>query len=66
MDSVYRVLVPVTFWLGIVAFVVGNTMMLLGKPFLFRFTPGGILNGAQTLVLIAVGSYCAYRTAQRS
>jgi hypothetical protein len=66
MDSFYRILVPLALWLGLAAFVLGNIMMLAGRPFLFGLTPGGILNGAQALVLIAVGSYCALRAGQRS
>jgi len=66
MDSVYRNLVAITLWLGIAAFALGILMMLIGRPFLFRLTPGGLLKGAQGLVLIAVGSYCAHRTSQRS
>ncbi len=66
MDSLYRILVPLTLWLGIAAFVLGLIMMLAGKPFLFRLTPGGLINGAQTLLLVAVGSYCARRTGQRA
>lgn len=66
MDSLYRILVSLALWLGIVAFVLGIVMMLAGKPFLFRLTPGGITNGAQTLLLVAVGSYCARRTGQRA
>lgn len=66
MNSVYRVLVPVGLWLGIVAFVLGNIMMLVDKPFLFRLTPGGILEGAEVFLLVAVGAYCAHRSGQRS
>ena len=66
MDSVYRILVHLALWLGIAAFVLGLIMMLARQPFLFGLTPGGILNGAQTLVLLAVGSYCARRTGQRA
>lgn len=66
MNNVHRMLVPIALWLGIAAFVLGLIMMLVGKPFLFRLTPGGILNGAEILLLVAVGSYCAHRTGQRS
>ena len=66
MDSCYRNLVPIALWLGIAAFVVALLMMLIGRPFLFGLTPGGINRGAQTLFLVAVGAYCAHRTAQRS
>ena len=66
MDSVYRMLVPIALWLGIAAFVLGNLMMLVGRPFLFSLSPGGILKGAEILTLIAVGSYCAHRTGQRA
>lgn len=66
MDSLYRILVPLTLWLGIAAFVLGIIMMLAGRQFLFGLTPGGIINGAQTLLLVAVGSYCARRTGQRA
>ncbi len=66
MASFYRVLVPIALWLGLAAFVFGNLMMLVARPFLFGLTPGGILKGAQALFLIAVGGYCAYRTEHRS
>ncbi len=66
MDSVYRNLVAITLWLGIAAFALGILVMLVGKPLLFGLTPGGLLRGAQTLLLVAVGSYCAHRTSQRS
>jgi len=66
MDNFYRKLVPIAVWLGIAAFVVALLMMLIGRPFLFGLTPGGINRGAQTLLLLAVGTYCAVRTAQRS
>jgi len=35
-------------------------------PFPFRLTPGGIVRGAQALLLIAVAAYCAHRTEQRT
>jgi hypothetical protein len=66
MDNFYRMLVPIALWLGIAAFVLALLLVLVGQPFLFRLTPGGILRGAQTLLLVAVAGYCARRTAQRS
>lgn len=66
MDKFYRMLVPTALWLGIAAFVLGLLLSLSGTPFLFRLTPGGIIRGAQTLLLVAVGGYCAQRTTQRS
>lgn len=66
MDALYRALIPVTLWLGIVAFVLSLVMMLAGRPFLFYLTPGGILDGAQALLLVAVACYCALRTAERA
>jgi len=66
MESFYRTLVPIALWLGIAAFVLAVVMMLVGHPFLFNVTAGGILRSAQTLFLAAVGSYCASRLTQRS
>ncbi len=66
MDAVYRTLVPIAFWLGIAALVLAHVMVLLGQQFLFLLTPGGILRGAQALLLAAVAGYCAHRTTQRA
>ena len=66
MDNCYRNLVPIALWLGIAAFAVALVMMLIGRPFLFGLTPGGINRGAQTLLLLAVAGYCAHRTSQPS
>lgn len=66
MQSFYRGLVSVALWLGIAAFVLALVMMLAGHPFVFSVTAGGILRGAQTLFLAAVGCYCAARTMQRA
>jgi hypothetical protein len=66
MKKFYRILVPVALWLGLAAFVLALLLMLTGKTFLFRLTPGGIIRGTQALLLVAVGGYCAYRTARPS
>lgn len=66
MDNVYRMLVPIALWLGFASFVLALLLVLVGQPFLFRLTSGGILRGAQTLLLLAVAGYCAHRTAQRA
>jgi hypothetical protein len=66
MDNFYRMLIPIALWLGIASFVLALLMMLVGQPFLFRLSPGGLLRGGQTLLLLAVAGYCAHRTAQRS
>ena len=66
MKKFYRILVPVALWLGLAAFVLALLLMVMGTTFLFRLTPGGIIRGAQTLLLVAVGGYCAYRTARPS
>jgi hypothetical protein len=64
MDSFYRGLVTTAFWLGLAAFVLALIMTVVGKPFLFGLTPGGINRAAQTLFLIAVATYCVRRTGQ--
>lgn len=62
MDSIYRALIPVAFWLGLAAFVLALVMMVVARPFLFGLTPGGILRAAQALFLATVGGHCARRT----
>ncbi len=59
MESIYRRLIPIGFWLGIASFVLALIMLVLNRKFLFFLSPGGIQRGAQTLFLLAVAAYCA-------
>ena len=61
MDNFYRQFIPTTLWLGVAAFVLAVFLVVFSLPFPFRLTPGGIVRGAQALLLIAVASYCALR-----
>ena len=65
-DDIYRMLILVTFWLGMVAFGLAVVMLVLNQRFLFFLLPGGLLRGAQTLFLAALGGYCAYRARRRA
>lgn len=65
MQNFYRILVPIALWLGLAAFVLALLLVLVGQPFLFRLTSGGILRGAQTLFLVAVAAHCAHKATQR-
>ena len=66
VDNFYRQFIPTTLWLGVAAFLLAVFLVVFSLPFPFRLTPGGIVRGAQTLLLIAVASYCALRTPQRA
>ncbi len=61
MDGIYRALIPVALWLGLVTFALALIMLLAQRPFLFGLTAGGILDGAQALFMLAVASYCLLR-----
>ena len=63
MDDFYRMLIPIAVWLGVAAFVLALLLVVFSIPSPFRLTPGGIIRGAQTLLLIAVAGYCAHLTA---
>ena len=64
MEDFYRQFIPTALWLGVAAFVLAVFLVVFSLPFPFRLTPGGILHGAQALLLTAVAGYCARRTAQ--
>ncbi len=61
MKDFYRVLIHTTLWLGIAAFLLALFLMIFGLGFPFRLTPGGIVRGAQTFLLVAVAAYCAHK-----
>ncbi len=63
MDNFYRQFIPTTFWLGVAAFALAVFLVVFSIRFPFVLTPGGIIRGAQTLLLIAVTGYCAHLTA---
>jgi len=62
MGKIHCILVPTAFWLGVAAFALAVFLAVFSLPFLFRLTPGGIVHGAEALLLIAVAGYCAHRT----
>ena len=64
MDNFYRQFIPTALWLGVAAFALAVFLVVFSIKFPFALTPGGILRGAQTFLLIAVAAYCAHRTAQ--
>ncbi len=61
MDDFYRVLIHTTLWLGIAAFALALFLVIFSLGFPFGLTPGGILRGAQTFLLVAVATYCAHK-----
>ena len=65
MENVYRTLVPIALWLGIVVFIVALFIRLTHITF-FGFSGLGYLHGAQTLFLVAVAAYCAQKAIQRA
>ncbi len=63
MENFYRTFIPTMLWLGVAAFVLAVFLVVFSIKFPFTLTPGGIIRGAQTLLLIAVAGYCAHLTA---
>jgi hypothetical protein len=63
MEKFYRTLIPTALWLGVAAFALAVFLVVFSIRFPFVLTPGGIIQGAQTLLLIAVAGYCALLTA---
>lgn len=61
MNGVYRVLTLLGLWLGLLALVVAVVLAVVHVRGPFGLTPAGILRGAQTLLLIGIGAYCAAR-----
>ena len=66
MDNFFRTFVPTVFWLGVAAFVLAVFLVVFSLKFPFALTPGGLVRGAQALLLIAVAGYCAQRTTPRA
>ena len=66
MDNFYRTFIPTAFWLSVAAFVLAVVLVVFSLRFPFGLTPGGMLRGAQTLLLMAVAGYCAHRTAPKA
>jgi len=64
MNNFYRTFIPTALWLGVAAFALALFLVVFSIKFPYRLTPGGLVRGAQALLLMAVASYCAYRTAQ--
>ncbi len=61
MNDFYRVLIHTNLWLGIAAFVLALFLVIFSLGFPFWLTPGGIVRGAQTFLLVAVAAYCAHK-----
>ncbi len=66
MDESYRVLIHTTLWLGIATFALALFLVIFSVRFPFGLTPGGIVRGAQTFLLVAVATYCAGKVTSRS
>ncbi len=64
MEKFFRTFIPTAFWLGVAAFVLAVFLVVFSLPFFYRLTAGGLVRGAQALLLIAVAGHCAHRTAQ--
>ena len=56
-----RSLMQLSFVLALLVFVVGVATMLGIPRTPYRITPGGFLNGTQTLLLFVVALYCLRR-----
>jgi hypothetical protein len=56
--EILRTLIILSILLGAACFVIGLAHMAGMIGTLYRVTPGGWLNGAQTLLLFAVALYC--------
>lgn len=61
MNGVHRVLTVPALCLGLLAFVVAVVLVLIHGQAPFGLTPAGVLRGAQSLLLIGIGAYCAAR-----
>lgn len=65
MEKFYRALVPIGLWLGLVVLAIALFMGITNTTIL-GFGRGGVLRGAETLLLVAVAAYCAQRIAPAS
>jgi hypothetical protein len=63
MDNLYCTLIPTAFSLGVAAFALAVFLVVFSIRFPYGLTSGGIIRGAQTLLLIALAGYCARLTA---
>ncbi|MFI5341640.1 MAG: hypothetical protein ACHQ7N_17600 [Candidatus Methylomirabilales bacterium] len=63
MDNFYRNFIPIMLWLGVAAFALAVFLVAFSMKFPFALTPGGLVRGAQALLLIAIAGYCAHLTA---
>ncbi len=63
MEEFYRGLIQTTLRLGIAAFLLAIRLAIFSLGLPLRLTPGGIMRGAQTVLLIAVAAYCAQKVA---
>lgn len=66
MEGIYRKLVPVSLWLGVLALLLALTRMVLAKPMAFNLTPHGLLGGSGVLMLLAIAAWCAGEVNRRS
>lgn len=66
MEALYRRLLPVLVWLGILAFVVGIVLLLVHPDTKFLFlVPRGWVRGAQTFFLAAIALYCLIQAKEK-
>jgi len=63
-SSVWLLALRIVFAILTVSFVLALFLVVFSIKFPFALTPGGLVRGAQTFLLIAVAAYCAHRTAQ--
>ena len=57
MGNFFRTFIPTAFWLGVAAFVLAVFLVVFSIRFPYGLTPGGIIRGAQTLLLITLAGY---------
>jgi hypothetical protein len=65
MDNFYRQFIPTALWLGVAAFALALFLLVFSIRFPLALTPGGIVRGAQTLLLVAVAAHCTHKATQR-
>jgi len=61
MSVLYRTLIPVFFWLGLLAFVIAVIMKAAGTSHFLLMNPRAFLAGAETAFLAGIAVYCVQR-----
>jgi len=65
MNNFYRTFIPTALWLGVAAFALALFLVVFSIRFPYRLTPGGLVRGAQALLLVAVAAHCAHKAIPR-